>query len=56
MTRAMEIMNRKELEKRARESHKENMKAERRKAKDEEQDRQLAAMKEKESRRSWKLW
>lgn len=56
MTRAIEVMNRKELERRARETRKEQMRDERRKAKEEEQDAQFAAAQRKEGGRSWKFW
>jgi cytochrome c oxidase assembly protein subunit 20 len=58
MTRAMEILNRKEVEKRARDQRKEQLKEERRAAKDKEQDEKLAAMKrEAEGGKPWwKVW
>ena len=61
--RAVEILNRKEVEKRAREQHKEKAREERRQAKDKEQDVQLTAL--RESREGnlnsggkpwWKVW
>lgn len=61
--RAVEILNRKELEKKARETRKDRIREERRELKDKEQDTQLAALKEKaEGSRSgggkswWKVW
>jgi len=57
--RAVEILNKKDNEKRAREARKERMREERRKAKDVEQDAQLAALKgaqEGEGRSWWKVW
>jgi cytochrome c oxidase assembly protein subunit 20 len=59
MTRAMEILNRKEMEKKAREQRKEQLKKERREIKDKEQDAQLAALKEKadgSGKPWWKVW
>jgi cytochrome c oxidase assembly protein subunit 20 len=44
MTRAMEILSKKDMEKKAREARKEKMREERRKAKDQDQDVQLAAL------------
>lgn len=61
--RAVEILNKKDNEKRAREARKERMKEERRKAKDEEQDQQLAALKDAQALKQegsgkswWKPW
>nr|POE48650.1 cytochrome c oxidase protein 20, mitochondrial [Quercus suber] len=45
--RAVEILNRKELEKKAREARKERLREERRELKDKEQDAQFAALREK---------
>ncbi|QIX00579.1 hypothetical protein AMS68_006096 [Peltaster fructicola] len=60
MLRAVEVINRKEIERKAREARRDQVKSERRKAKDEEQDSQLTALKEaetkKEGRSSWKWW
>lgn len=59
MTRAMEILNRKEVEKKAREQRKEQMREERRAQKDKEQDKKLAAMKrdaEGNGKAWWKVW
>lgn len=64
MMRAVEILNRKEGEKKAREQRKEKMKEERRQAKDLEQDAQLAALKEAQGAKAeggggrpwWKVW
>lgn len=53
----VEVLNNKELERKARDARREQAKAERRKAKDEEQDAQLAALKTNEDRKSgWKWW
>ena len=66
MMRAVEIMNKTDLEKRARQARKEKVKEERRKNKDVELDGQLAALSEKKSasgamggvdaRPWWKVW
>jgi len=56
MTRAMEILNKKDMEKRAREARREKMKEERRKAKDQEQDVQLAALAEAKEANGGKSW
>lgn len=58
MLRAIEVINRKEVERKAREARREQVREERRKAKDEEQDSQLAALKDTDakSKSSWKLW
>ncbi|SMY28653.1 unnamed protein product [Zymoseptoria tritici ST99CH_1A5] len=57
MTRAMEILNRKEMEKKAREQRKEQLRKERRETKDQEQDAKLAALKEKAEGKPWyKVW
>ncbi|CAK4033592.1 related to COX20 In the maturation and assembly of cytochrome oxidase involved [Lecanosticta acicola] len=58
MTRAMEILNRKEVERKAREQRKEKMREERRAAKEEEQDEKLRQLKAKsEGGKSWwKVW
>lgn len=59
MSRAIEILNRKELEKKAREQRKEQLKEERRAAKDKEQDEKLAAMKREAAgggKAWWKVW
>lgn len=55
MTRVMEIMNRKEMEKKAREQRKEKMREERRDAKDKEQDEKLKAM-NGGGKPWWKVW
>jgi len=46
MNRVMEVMNKKDMEKRARDARRERAKEERREAKDKEQDAQLSALKE----------
>ena len=63
MTRAMEILNKKEMEKKAREQQKSKVKEERRRLKEAEQDQQFNALresKEKEAagggKTSWKFW
>ncbi|KAK5135149.1 hypothetical protein LTR08_005535 [Meristemomyces frigidus] len=63
MMRAVEILNKKDIEKRAREARKEKVREERRKNKDVELDGQLAALGEKQSasgggdgRPWWKVW
>lgn len=63
MTRAMEILSRKDMEKKAREARKEKAREERRKNKDQEQDAQFAALAEaKQSKEGdngkswWKVW
>lgn len=58
MTRAMEILNRKEVEKKAREQRKEKMREERREAKEKEQDEKLRELREKsEGGKPWyKVW
>lgn len=63
MMRAVEILNKKDNEKRAREARKERMREDRRKAKDEEQDAQFAALKDAQALKHegsgkpwWKPW
>ena len=60
MLRAVEVLNKKEVERRAREARREQIKAERRKTKDAEQDAHLSALKEAEAKKSgsggWKWW
>ena len=66
MMRAVEIMNKTDVEKRARQARKEKVKEERRKNKDVELDGQLAALGEKknangstggvDARPWWKVW
>jgi cytochrome c oxidase assembly protein subunit 20 len=64
MMRAVEILNKKEIEKRAREAQKEKAREERRRRKEEEQDKQFAALREKHDAAAgsqnakpwWKLW
>lgn len=59
MTRAMEILNRKEVERQARNQRKEQLKEERRAQKDKEQDEKLAAMKKDadgSGKAWWKVW
>ncbi|KAK4556443.1 hypothetical protein LTR86_006587 [Recurvomyces mirabilis] len=59
MMRAVEILNKKEVERKAREARKEKVREERRLAKDREQDTQLAALSEKQSGGGqpwWKVW
>lgn len=56
--RAVEILNKKEIEKKAREQRKETLRQERREAREKEQDAQYAALKERESGgKPWyKVW
>lgn len=57
--RAVEILNKKEMEKQAREQRKEKMREERRQAKDKEQDAQIAALNAKGDgggKPWWKVW
>lgn len=62
MLRAVEILNKKDVERKAREARKEKAREERRAAKDVEQDAQLAALKAKTDgggggeRPWWKVW
>lgn len=65
MMRAVEILNKKDLEKKAREQRKEAAKQERRKAKEEEQEVQFAALREAKDAKTddggikkpfWKFW
>lgn len=58
MMRAVEIMNKKQLEKQAKEQQREKAKEERRKLKDQEQDHKLAAMKGagETGKPWWKVW
>lgn len=58
MMRAVEILNKKEIEKKAREQRKESLRQERRETKEKEQDAQYAALKEKENGgKPWyKMW
>ncbi|KAK4497136.1 hypothetical protein PRZ48_011586 [Zasmidium cellare] len=58
MMRAIEILNKKDVEKKAREQRKESLRQERREAKEKEQDAQYAALKEKENggKPWWKVW
>lgn len=60
MTRAMEILSKKDMEKKAREARRDKMREERRKAKDQEQDQQFAALAEakevKEGGNAGKSW
>ena len=60
MMRAVEILNKKEVDRKARESRKEKVREERRLAKDKEQDSQLAALSQKQAGDSgkpwWKVW
>jgi cytochrome c oxidase assembly protein subunit 20 len=59
MMRAVEILNAKEMERRVREERKEKARAERRLAKEAEQDAQLAALNKAKSgdgRPWWKVW
>lgn len=58
--RAVEILNQKEMEKRAREARREKAREERRVAKEQEQDAQLAALKDAANggggKPWWKVW
>ena len=63
MNRVMEIMNNKDIEKKAREARRDKAREERRLAKDQEQDAQLATMKEAQAANTngggkawWKVW
>ena len=63
MMRAVEILNKKDLEKKAREQRREKAREERRAAKDAEQDTQLAALNQAHSAKTdgggkpwWKVW
>lgn len=58
MIRAIEILNKKDIEKKAREQRKESQRQERREAKEKEQDAQFAALKDKEAggKPWWKFW
>lgn len=57
MTRAVEILHRKEIEKQAREQRKAKLREERREAKDKEQDAKLAELKRNaEGKPWWKVW
>lgn len=59
MMRAVEILNKKEMEKQAREQRKEKMREERRQAKDKEQDSQIAALNansDGSGKPWWKVW
>lgn len=63
MTRAMEILSRKDMEKKAREARRDKVREERRKAKESEQDAQFAALAEKKDAKEggsgkswWKPW
>lgn len=65
MNRVMEIMNKKEIERKAREAHKERMREERRRMKDQELDDTLVKLKEAKdaniggggiSKPWWKVW
>lgn len=63
MTRAMEILSRKDMEKKAKEARREKVREERRKAKEQEQDTQFAALKEAQEAKNggegkswWKPW
>ncbi|KAK5114273.1 hypothetical protein LTR62_002524 [Meristemomyces frigidus] len=59
MMRAVEILNKKEVDRKARESRKEKVREERRLAKDKEQDSQLAALSPKAEgggKAWWKVW
>lgn len=61
--RAVEILNKKEVEKKAREQQRERAREERRKVKEQEQDEQFARLKDKSEggdsgsgRGGWKFW
>jgi cytochrome c oxidase assembly protein subunit 20 len=54
MMRAVEILNKREMEKRAREARKERMREERRVAKEREQDEQFAALAKEEEKKGEK--
>lgn len=63
MMRAVEILNKKDIEKKAREARKDKIREERRKAKDVEQDAQFAALQDAQSVKPegsgkswWKPW
>jgi len=63
MTRAMEILSKKDMEKKAREARREKAREERRKQKDQEQDAQFAAFAEAKAAKDggngkswWKVW
>jgi cytochrome c oxidase assembly protein subunit 20 len=63
MTRAMEILSKKDMEKKAREARREKIREERRKNKDQEQDAQIAALAEAKQTKDvgngkswWKVW
>lgn len=63
MTRAMEILSRKDMEKKAREARRDKVREERRKAKEQEQDAQFAALNDAQQAKSggegkswWKPW
>ncbi|KAH9828438.1 cytochrome c oxidase protein 20, mitochondrial-like [Teratosphaeria destructans] len=59
MLRAVEILNAKEMEKKAREARKEKLRSERRLAKEQEQDAQFAALQESKGgggKPWWKVW
>jgi len=56
MMRAVEILNKKEVERKARDSRKEKAREERRLAKDKEQDSQLAKLNEAQQSSSGKSW
>ena len=63
MLRAMEILNKKDVDKKAREARKEQVREDRRKAKEEEQDAQFAALKDAQALKAgnegkswWKPW
>lgn len=60
MTRAMEILSKKDMEKKAREARREKIREERRKNKDQEQDAQIAALAEAKQNQGgkswWKVW
>jgi cytochrome c oxidase assembly protein subunit 20 len=52
----MEILSKKDMEKKAREARREKMREDRRKAKDQEQDAQLAALAEAKEANGGKSW
>lgn len=56
MRRAVEILNRNQLEKKAREARKEKQKEERRQLKEQELEKQYSAAKEAKQRPWWKVW
>jgi len=61
MNRVMEIMNRKDVEKKARDARREKLREDRREAKEKEQDAQFAALKDTQVAKTdgkswWKVW